>query len=375
MAKTTTQVHNGITIETSEPLPSMGGVSGQRGGIIGEVNSLKDGTQYNVPFTLRSIKDLTKIDETSLIYWCARFLLEVAKVPLDVVLVEKGANEAATKKNIIGGIDSTDGQLLGLEAFASCKFKPTQIGVCSYSGVDIANALAGVCDKLYSEGWCNATDTNTSAALALGASLGDTHRKVWCVDVRGERWGHAIPPAIAGMASRLAVKPWETNNGFSLPLDDVAREIGYTINDSGSEGVELNKKGISCIVPDPDGGLMFLGTRTASGTYGNIVGIENQLIRKLIQSHRKTMKYNLDIDFFKARVAQVDNWLKSLKADNALIDANVYLHPERNNLENYKNGTWVLVIDWGAYRPNEHSIIELNQSDAIVTDFVAASIK
>lgn len=375
MANTSNQEHNGLTIETSEPLPSMGGVSGQRGGIIGEVSSLKPNTQYNVPFTLRNIKDLTKIDETSLIYWCARFLLEVAKVPIDVVLVQKGSDEASAKKNIIGGVDADDGQLLGLEAFASCKFKPTQIGVCSYSGVDIANALKGICDKIYAEGWMNATDTNTTAALAFGAQLGDAHRRVWCVDVRGERWDHTIPPAISGMAARLSVKPWETPNGFALPLDDVAREIGYAPADSGGEGVELNKKGVSCIVPDPDGGLMFLGTRTASASFGNIVGIENALIRKIISSHRKTMKYNLDADFFKPRVAQLDNWLKSLKADDALIGARVYLHPERNNLENYKAGKWVLVIDWGAYRPNEHSVIELNQNDAIVSDFVAQSIK
>ena len=375
MAASTNMNHNGITVETSEPLPSLGSVSGQRGGVIGEVNSLKPGTQYNVPFTVRSDKDLTKIDETSVIYYAVKFLLEKAGVPLEIVLVAKGADAAATKVNIIGGQDSADGQLLGLEAFKACRDVPTQIGVASFSDIQISNALAGVCDKVYAEGWVNAPDTNTAAALTFATAHGDAHKKVWGVDVRGERWSHPIPPAMYGMAARLSVKPWQTPNGSPLLLDNLARDVGYTVNDSGSESVELNKKGVSLAVADPNGGIMFLGNRTLSGDFGNIIGIENQLIREIVKSHRDTMKYNLDLDFFKGRIAQLNNWGKTLKADDALIDFIVYLHPTRNTVDRYNNGEWVLVIEWAGYRPNEHSIIELNQVNHIVETFVGDIVK
>ena len=177
------------------------------------------------------------------------------------------------------------------------------------------------------------------------------------------------------MAARCSVKPSQTPNGASTPLDDISRIVGYRVNDKNSEGVELNKAGVSVTIRDPNGGLMFLGTRTADGSFGNIIGIENQLCRELIKSHRDTMKYNLDFDFFKQRIAQLSNWLSSLQADGEIIGARCYLHETRNNLQRYKNGEWVLVIDWGAYRPNEHSIIELNQDDELLKVYVDDAIK
>lgn len=376
MAKNTNIPHNGISIETSEPLPSLGGVDGQRGGIIGEVSSLKDGTQYDVPFTVYGDKDLVKIDETSVLYYGVKFLLEKAGgVPIEVVVVETGDDDAETIKNIIGGVDSADGQLLGVEAFKSCKSLPTQIAVASFSGLNISNALAGVCNKIHAEGWVNGPDSNTPDGITFAELHGDAHQKVWGVDIRGERWDHPIPPAVYGMAARLSVKPWETPNGAPLALDDLARDVGYAVNDEASEAVELNKRGLSVAVADPNGGIMFLGNHTLSGDFGNVVGIENQLIRELVKSYRDTMKYNLDPDFFKGRIAQLNNWGKTLKAQDAVIDFNVYLHPKRNTVDAYNKGEWVLVIDWAAYRPNHHNIIELNQNNRMVETYLEAITK
>ncbi|MBD1559594.1 hypothetical protein HC752_21865 [Vibrio sp. S9_S30] len=372
---TTTLSHNGITVEPSEPLGSIGGVEGQYGGLIGTVNALKPNTQYSIPITLYGKSDLVKLDETSTLYHAARFVIETARVPVDVICVPKGSTADETEQNLIGGVDATDGQLLGLEAFNTCKTAPTNIGVVGKGTVGIGHALAGVVDKLKAEGWISGSDTNTEDAKAFGMLFGDAHKRVWAVDVSGERWNHVIPPAVYGMAARLSVKPWKTPSGQPLKLDDLARTVGYETNDPASEAVALNKVGVSLAVPDPEGGIMFLGHRTLSGAFGNIVGMENQLIRGIVRSHRQTMSENLDLDFFKGRIAQLNNWLSSLESDGAHMGARVYLHPERNNLERYKNGEWVLVIDWGAYRPNEHSIVELNQSDAIVKDFLGNALK
>ena len=259
---------------------------------------------------------------------------------------------------------------MGISAIEACQEAPTNIAIPQYSSVAVANALATVCDNTYAEGWIDATDTNTVDAKTFAGELGEAHKRVWCVDVHGERWSHPIAPSVIGMAARCSVKPWKSPNGIPVKLDDIARRVGYKVNNKYSEAVDLNKVGVSLPIADPNGGLMFLGTRTASGDHGNVIGIENQLCRQLILSHRDTMSENLDEDFFRERVAQVNNWMKTIKADGALIDATVYLHPERNTVDRYNNGEWVLVVDWGAYRPNEHSIIELNQVNSIVETYV-----
>lgn len=378
MAMTTTQNHNGISLEVSEPLGVMGGVDNQLGGLIGVAPNKDPSVAFGEPFKLYTPADLALIDTTDapsgVLYFSAKYFLEVAKVPCYVIIEQEGVDNEETKTNIVGGV-SPSGQLTGIAAFAACQEPPTNIAAPGFHGIEIANALAAIADQSYCEGWTDAPDTNTVAAKTYAELLGEVHKRVWCCDVSGERWEHAIPPSVVGMAARCSVKPSQTPNGAGTPLDDVARIVGYRVNDKNSEGVDLNKKGISVTIRDPNGGLMFLGTRTADGSFGNIIGVENQLCRELIKSHRDTMSYNLDFDFFKQRIAQLSNWLSSLQADGEIIGARCYLHDTRNNLQRYKNGEWVLVIDWGAYRPNEHSIIELNQSDEILQVYIDDAIK
>ncbi|MYM61131.1 hypothetical protein GTG28_18030 [Vibrio sp. OCN044] len=389
MATITTQTHNGISLEVSEPLGPMGGVDNQLGGFVGTANIVTannngEAVKYGEPVKIRTLADLALLDKSAklsaVLYNSVKYFLEVAQVPCYVILCPEGANEAETLENVIGGV-STEGRLTGIHAFKACPEAPTNIAAPGFYGKEedtelaIPNALAGVANQTYCEAWLDAPQGGTKKAKAFAARLGGDQKRVWCCDVNGERWDHAIPASVIGMAARCSVKPSQTPNGASTPLDDISRIVGYRVNDKNSEGVELNKAGVSVTIRDPNGGLMFLGTRTADGSFGNIIGIENQLCRELIKSHRDTMKYNLDFDFFKQRIAQLSNWLSSLQADGEIIGARCYLHETRNNLQRYKNGEWVLVIDWGAYRPNEHSIIELNQDDELLKVYVDDAIK
>ncbi|WP_114787495.1 hypothetical protein [Vibrio tetraodonis] len=378
MAKITTQTHNGISLEVSEPLGPMGGVDNQLGGFIGTTKHKSQDVDYGEPVKIRTLADLALIDTrekpAGVLYNSVKYFLEVAQVPCYVIMYEENANKATNLNNVIGGTSSA-GRLTGIHAFKACPEAPTNIAAPGFHSIEVAHALAGVANQTYCEAWVDGPNGTTEAAKTFAALLGDTHKRVWCCDVNGERWDHTIPPSVIGMAARCSVKPSQTPNGASTPLDDISRIVGYRVNDKNSEGVELNKAGVSVTIRDPNGGLMFLGTRTADGSFGNIIGIENQLCRELIKSHRDTMKYNLDFDFFKQRIAQLSNWLSSLQADGEIIGARCYLHETRNNLQRYKNGEWVLVIDWGAYRPNEHSIIELNQDDELLKVYVDDAIK
>lgn len=368
MTTQSTQLHNGITVETSKPLTPMTVNSNQIGALLFPEQNKQEGVEYNEPFTLYSTDDLVKLDPDGMGYANARYFLETTRNKLDVVIVPFDADPAEQKKIIVGGIDPADGDKTGILAFEKCTFEPTNIAAIGSKGVEIVNQVSAFCDDTYCEGWTDAPDTTTQAAFDFGDSINS--ERVWCVDVRGERYAHPIAPAVYGMAARCMVNPWETPNGAKLPVDRVARPVGYRVTKANSEGVELNKKGISCAVRDPEGGFMFLGTRTSSGDFGNIVGAENMLLREIIKAHRQTMPKNLDMPFFKSKIAALDNWASTLTADGAVIGMRIYLHQTRNTASRYENGEWVLVIEWGAYRPNEHSIVELNQSSEIVANYV-----
>jgi len=368
MTTESTQVHNGITVETSKPLDPMVVNPNQIGALLFPEKNKQDGVQYNEPIELYTVDDLVKLDPTGIGYFNARYFLEETKNKLTVILCEHDADPVEQAKKLVGGIDASDGDKTGILAFEKCNFDPTQVAVIGGKGVSIVNQLQTYALDSRCMAWTDATDTTTQDAMNFGGTINSSH--VWAVDNSGDRYSHQISPAVIGMAAACKVKPWETPNGAKVPVDRISRPIGYRVTKQNCEGVELNKKGIACVVKDPHGGYMFLGTRTSSGDFGNVIAAENMLLREITKAHRETMSKNLNVSFFKSKIAALNDWASTLVADEAVIGMRIYLHQTRNTRSRYENGEWVLVIEWGAYRPNEHSIVELNQSGEIVENFV-----
>ncbi|UTZ44842.1 hypothetical protein [Vibrio campbellii] len=108
MATTTTQNHNGISLEVSEPLGVMGGVDNQLGGLIGIAPNKDPSVAYGEPIKLYTPADLALIDTTEtpsgVLYFSAKYFLEVAKVPCYVIIEQEGADDDATKAKIVGGV-------------------------------------------------------------------------------------------------------------------------------------------------------------------------------------------------------------------------------------------------------------------------------
>ena len=82
------------------------------------------------------------------------------------------------------------------------------------------------------------------------------------------------------------------------------------------------------------------------------------------------MAKNLTKDFMEQEVKRIDLWLQTLVADGTIPGGRVFLHPELNSIEKYKNGTWYLCINYGRYAPNEHMVYQLNADDSIIEEFL-----
>ena len=70
MATITTQTHNGISLEVSEPLGPMGGVDNQLGGFVGTANIVTannngEAVKYGEPVKIRTLADLALLDKSA----------------------------------------------------------------------------------------------------------------------------------------------------------------------------------------------------------------------------------------------------------------------------------------------------------------------
>ena len=69
-------------------------------------------------------------------------------------------------------------------------------------------------------------------------------------------------------------------------------------------------------------------------------------------------------------VKRIDDWGQTLVADEIVPVFECYLHPELNSIENYKNGKWYIVLNYGRYSPNETMVYQLNADDGLTEQFL-----
>jgi hypothetical protein len=179
-----------------------------------------------------------------------------------------------------------------------------------------------------------------------------------------------LPPSTLAIAALAKVKQWESPGNQVTNAEDVARTVEYNILDKSTEGDLLNRYGISYYARTILGGFSLIGNRSITGKFISYVGLEDALSRKLVKAGQKAMAKNLTKSFMDQEVKRINDWLQTLVADETIPGGKVYLHPELNSVEKYKNGTWFIVIDYGRYAPNEHMVYQLNADDAIIEQFL-----
>lgn len=300
----------------------------------------------------------------------------------NLVLHGKDLTAAGTIVNIVGGIDPLTGRRSGIQALASdIPETLTDIAAPGFSHKAVHDALAVMGRRLFCRVALEGPSSTDDAAIALSESLAvvDTgYDQAVIVDPFVKVWSQAVAGYVymSGVAHYLncvaRVEPWEApgKGRMGVLIEGTQRAIDYNIIDKASSGNLLNRYGICYFARTAMGGYSLIGNRTVSGRFLNVVGLELAIIRKLIATSERDMAHNLTAEFMEQKVDGLNSWLEVQAAAGAMIGARCRLHPTLNNSENYMNGEWHLVIEYGAYRPNEHMVFHLREDVGIVKAFL-----
>lgn len=384
MAEVTNFEHNGVSVETTESPEAMGGLGDNVVGIVGTAPNADMSVPRNAPFRINSFSLAALLDptgaETGSLYHTVHQILKVVKVPVYVIVVEEGATPADTLNNVIGGVDATSGQVTGLGALALCAEVPTIIGAPGFSDAQAVHSeLASLGKRIRARVVFDGLDTDVQGQVANstgigGAALGYDRcymvHQMPAVYSKAAKANVFLPPSSLAIAAMAAVKQWESPGNQVTYAADVSRSVEYNILDKSTEGDLLNRYGVSYYARTTLGGFSLLGNRSITGKFISYVGLEDAITRKLVKAAQKVMAKNLTKTFMEQEVKRINDWIQTLVAGETIPGGKVYLHPELNSVEKYKNGTWYLCIDYGRYAPNEHMIYQLNASDAIIEEFL-----
>lgn len=374
--------HNGISIERTQAPPPMGPLGSTTFGIVGTAPDADSEFLQNKPYRIANLADVAKLDTTGNekgTLWRTCFsILRVAQVPIYVVIVPEGENIADTQTNIIGGVDA-NGVRTGLQVLKECPEAPTHIAAPGFSDKSVLDALTALGKKLFAIPVGDGPNTNDADALALSNQLGGEglgYDALYLVDpavlVHSTSAKALVqcPASAHALGSFARVPAWESpaSSGGAL-IDDTVRTVDYHIMDKTTDGALLNKNGISYYARTSLGGFSLIGNRSATGRFINQVGLEYAIIRKLAATSQQIMAKPLSQRLMRQQVDKLNTWLNG--QGEAVMGAQVLLHPELNTADNYRNGEWHIAINYHGYAPNEHMVYHLNEDVGIVDNFLA----
>lgn len=376
--------HNGITINSTESPESMGGLGDNVVGLVGTAPNRSLLLPLNSPIRISSFADHAQLDPTGdeegTLWHAVYQILKVVKVPIYVVIVEEGLTPEDTFNNVMGGIDATSGQKLGLSALAGTPEDLTIIGAPGFTGTKpMASEFAAFGKRVRARVVLDGKDVPVAGQVLYSGELGGADlgydrclviHQMPAVYSKAAKANVFLPPSTLAIAALAKVKQWESPGNQVTNAEDVSRTVEYNILDSSTEGDLLNRYGVSYYARTVLGGFSLIGNRSITGKFISYVGLDDALSRKLVKAAQKVMSKNLTKSFMDQEVKRINDWLQTLVADETIPGGKVYLHPELNSVEKYKNGTWFIVIDYGRYAPNEHMVYQLNASDAIIEQFL-----
>ncbi|MFL3984715.1 phage tail protein [Pseudomonas aeruginosa] len=384
MAEVTNFEHNGVTLEATESPEAMGGLGDNVVGLVGTAPNKAAGVPLNGLYRISNMTQAEQLDPTGAeegtLYHAVKQLLKVVKVPVYVVVVPEGATPADTVNAVIGGVDATSGQKTGLQALIGAPEDLTIIGAPGFSDKQAVHSeLASVAKRIRARFVFDGLDTDvqgqvTNSQAIGGAGLGYDRgylvHQMPAVYSKAASANVFLPPSTLAIAALASVKQWESPGNQVTYAADVSRLVEYNILDKSTEGDLLNRYGVSYYARTVLGGFSLIGNRTITGKFISYVGLEDAIARKLVKAAQKVMAKNLTKSFMEQEVKRINDWIQTLVADETIPGGRVYLHPDLNSVEKYKNGTWYLCIDYGRYAPNEHMIYQLNAVDSIVEEFL-----
>lgn len=376
--------HNGISIVVNEPPPPMGLPSKQVVGWVVTAPDKRDDVPYNTPIRIANHKDARLLDTAGNergtgFHAVSETLKRTQVVQYVIVVPEVEGDAAATLNNIIGGIDA-NGQATGISALALCPEIPTIIAAPGYSqNKPVIDALVTMAVQFWSIVVADCTSTNRAEALTLSESLGglgNGYERVYLVEpsakIRSKKakGNIYVPASTMAMGAIASINPWESPDNEGVRIEDVMRPISYNAINKTTEGDMLNSYGISYFARTSLGGFSLKGNRAVTGKFIGHVGLENVIARKIIAASERAMGKNLTREFMEAELEKLNDFLSNLAASNIIPGGEAYLHQELNNVENYRNGSWFIVLEYGRFSPNEHMTFHFNPSKDILEEFL-----
>jgi phage tail sheath protein FI len=295
--------------------------------------------------------------------------------------------QAETVSNIIGGADE-NGKYTGLKALLTAEavtgVKPRILGVPALDSLDVATALAGVCQSLRAFGYISAWGCRTiSDAIKYRDNFSQREMMLlwpdflaWDTVTNSSQKAYATARALGLRAKIDQETGWHktlSNVGVN-GVSGIDASVFWDLQASGTDADLLNEAGVTTLVRKD--GFRFWGNRTCTDDplflFENYTRTAQVLADTMAEAHMWAVDKPVTPTLIRDIVDGINAKFRELKSNGYIIDGTCWFDPASNGKETLKAGKLYIDYDYTPVPPLESLILRQRITDTYLVSLAAS---
>lgn len=317
-------------------------------------------------------------------------IADQAKPVIVVVRVAEGSGEdanAQTLSNIIGTTDE-NGKYTGLKALLTAEavtgVKPRILGVPGLDSLEVATALAPICQKLRAFGYVSAWGCKTiSEAIKYRENFSQRELMViwpdflaWDTASNSSAVAYSTARALGMRAAIDQSAGWHktlSNVGVN-GVTGISTPVFWDLQESGTDADLLNEAGITTLIRKD--GFRFWGNRTCSDDplflFENYTRTAQVIADTMADAHMWAVDKPITASLIRDIIDGINAKFRELKSNGYIIDATCWFDEEANDAASLKAGKLYIDYDYTPVPPLENLTLRQRITDKYLANLVSS---
>ncbi|SYI88678.1 phage tail sheath monomer [Klebsiella pneumoniae] len=317
-------------------------------------------------------------------------IADQSKPVIVVVRVAEGVGddaEAQTISNIIGGTDE-NGNYTGLKALLTAEavtgVKPRILGVPGLDSLEVATALAPICQKLRAFGYISAWDCkNISEAMLYRENFSQRELMViWPDFLAWDTTANATETAWATARALGLRAKIDQDTGWHKTLSNVgvngvtgiSASVFWDLQESGTDADLLNEAGVTTLIRKD--GFRFWGNRCCSDDplflFENYTRTAQVIADTMAAGHMWAVDKPITATLIKDIVAGINAKFREMKTAGYIVDATCWFDESANDAAILKAGKLYIDYDYTPVPPLENLTLRQRITDKYLANLVSS---
>ena len=316
-----------------------------------------------------------------------RAIAEQAKPVTVVVRVATGKDAAETTSNIIGGANA-EGRYTGMKALLSAQaelgVKPRILGVPGLDSLEVATALAGICQQLRAFGYISAHGCKT-VQEAIKYRDNFSQRELMPIWPDFVSWNTSANQSDIAYATARALglrAKIDTETGWHKTLSNVGvngvtgitASVFWDLQTSGTDADLLNQACVTTLIRKD--GFKFWGSRTCSDDplfmFENYTRTAQVLADTMAEAHLWAVDRPVTPTLVRDMIDGINAKFRELKSAGLIIDGTCWYDESANTKETLKAGKLFIDYDYTPVPPLEDLTLRQRITDRYLATFAAS---